>query len=164
MPDKPAADSAAEQTPDAIRRQRLARYRAIRRRASPRESEEAFEDLVARALDRLPRAFRDRMDNVAVIVEERPDPEHMRSLGFSPHQQLLGLYEGINHLQRGSGYNFAVPDRITLYRQPILAQAAMGGPDAVERQVWKTVVHEVAHHFGIGDAELEHLERSAYGP
>ena len=104
------------------------------------------------------------MENVAVLVEERPDPAKLRTLGFDPSQDLLGLYEGVNHLARGGGYNMVLPDRITLYRQPILSEAANRGPGAVERVVWRTLVHEVAHHFGIGDPELRHLERAAYGP
>jgi predicted Zn-dependent protease with MMP-like domain len=107
----------------------------------------AFEALVAEALDDLPPFFRERLDNVAVVVER--DPPN--------NAALLGLYEGINRLERAGGYNLATPDRITLFWRPIVAEVANGGPAAIRAEVRKTVVHEVAHHFGMDDAELEAL-------
>ena len=126
---------------------RLARYRAARERILPRTSLRAFEALVAEALDELPAAIRAQLENVAVVVEERP----------KPGQDLLGLYEGINRLQRGGGYHLVAPDRITLYWRPILQEVGPGGAEAIRREVRKTVVHEIAHHFGIDDAELERM-------
>jgi predicted Zn-dependent protease with MMP-like domain len=118
----------------------------------------AFETLVAEALDHLPISIRERMENVAVVVEEWPRPTRLTALGYDPDESLLGLYEGIPRHQRGSGYHLAVPDRITIFRQPILDQAGSGGRDAIVHEVRKTVIHEVAHHFGIDDEELARLE------
>ena len=118
----------------------------------------AFETLVAEALDQLPVSIRERMENVAVVVEEWPRPTRLAALGYDPNQDLLGLYEGIPRHQRGSGYHLAVPDRITIFRQPILDQAGTGGREAIVREVRTTVIHEVAHHFGIDDEELARLE------
>ncbi|MBV9544505.1 MAG: metallopeptidase family protein, partial [Chloroflexi bacterium] len=87
------------------------------------------------------------LDNVAIVVEDEP-PEGAN---------LLGLYEGINRLDRGSGYNLVAPDRITLYWRPIVEEANSSDPDAIRAEVRKTIVHELAHHFGYGDAELERL-------
>ena len=143
------------------RLQRLKRYRDARRRASPFENVDLFEEIVANAVATLPRYISERMDNVAVVVEERPDPAHMARLGYDPHRDLLGLYEGVPRDHRSSGYHLAVPDRITIYRGPILAQVGGGDRLAVAREVRKTVIHEVAHHFGITDAEIEQLEREA---
>jgi predicted Zn-dependent protease with MMP-like domain len=126
------------------RTERLERYAALRRRLAPRSSLKAFERLVGDALDELPEEIRARLDNVAVVVE--PD---------SP--ELLGLYEGVNQLDRSSAYHLATPDRITLFWRPILEEVGRGGPAAIRREVRKTVVHEVAHHFGMDDAELERL-------
>jgi predicted Zn-dependent protease with MMP-like domain len=107
-----------------------------------------FETLVAEALDGLPAWVRGRLDNVEVLIEDRPPP------GLA----LLGLYEGVPLTERGANYTWALPDRITLYRRPIERQA--GGDDqAVREVVADTVVHEVAHFFGISDDRLRQLGR-----
>jgi predicted Zn-dependent protease with MMP-like domain len=129
------------------RTERLERYRAARRRLAPRVSLAAFEALVAQALDDLPAEVAERMDNVAVVVEEWPRTE----------DDLLGLYEGINRLERASGYHLATPDRITLFWRPILDEVGSSDPEAIRKEVRKTIIHEVAHHFGFDDAELERL-------
>jgi predicted Zn-dependent protease with MMP-like domain len=128
------------------RAERLARYAAARRRVLPRTSLKAFKALVVEALDDLPVYVQERLENVAVVVEE-----HDRGL------ELLGLYEGVNRLERAGGYHLVTPDRITLFWQPIIEEVGQLGPEAIRREVRKTVIHEVAHHFGIDDAELERL-------
>lgn len=124
---------------------------------------ETFERVVVEALDALPEEFRERLANVAVVVEEQPEPARVAALGLPTGQTLLGLYEGVPHHRRTGGYHLAVPDRITLYRQPILAQVGTGDREAIRETVRRTVIHEVAHHFGIGDAELARLEREGSG-
>ncbi|HUG56512.1 MAG TPA: metallopeptidase family protein [Candidatus Limnocylindrales bacterium] len=106
-----------------------------------------FARLVARALDGLPAEFRDRMRNIEIVVEDDPDPE--REGGG-----LLGLYEGTPLIDRGQLEPF-VPDRITIYRRPI--EAMSSSPARQAAVVRDTVVHEVAHHFGISDERLEEL-------
>jgi len=108
-------------------------------------SREAFEELVSDALDRLPAEIARLMDNVAVFVED----------DAPAGEDVLGLYEGIPLTERDNGYVMALPDRITIYRNPVLA--ACDGPDQVREQVEITVVHEVAHHFGIDDDQLHDL-------
>jgi predicted Zn-dependent protease with MMP-like domain len=127
------------------RLERLARYRTARRRAAPARSMKAFEDLVADVLDDLPAYIQEHLENVAVIVDE------------GATSKLLGLYEGVNRLERGGGYHLAMPDRITLFWKPIVEEAASSDPAAIRAEVRKTIIHEIAHHFGIGDAELERL-------
>jgi predicted Zn-dependent protease with MMP-like domain len=127
------------------RLERLARYRSARRRVAPSTSRKAFELLVAEVLDELPGAVRERLDNVAVVVEERGNSD------------LLGLYEGVNQLDRSSGYHLVAPDRITLFWKPILEEVGSADPELIRREVRKTIIHEVAHHFGMDDAELERL-------
>ena len=139
------------------RHERLARYRHARERIAPAGSLKAFEALVAEALDDLPDDVRLRLENVAVVVEERVLPERLRSMGHSPGYDLLGLYEGINRLDRASGYHLVTPDRITLFWQPIVDAVGTADPGAIRQEVRKTIIHEVAHHFGIDDAELERL-------
>jgi predicted Zn-dependent protease with MMP-like domain len=138
-------------------RQRLARYRAARERILPRVSLRAFEALVADALNDLPPYVQERLENVAVLVEEWPRPERVTALGYDPDMDLLGLYEGINRVDRSSGYHLVTPDRITLFWRPILDEVGDGDRAALRREIRKTVIHEVAHHFGIDDAELERL-------
>jgi predicted Zn-dependent protease with MMP-like domain len=130
------------------RSRRLDRYRAMRRRIAPRTSIRAFERLVIEAMDELPEFVRDRLDNVAVVVEEWPPDD----------RDLLGLYEGVNRVDRPSSYHAAVPDRITIFRQPILEEVGQGGAGQLRREVVATVRHEVAHYLGMDDAELDELE------
>ncbi|HJV03678.1 MAG TPA: metallopeptidase family protein [Actinomycetota bacterium] len=108
-----------------------------------------FEELAARALDGLPGWAQQRLDNVEVMIEERPPPEQ---------PNLLGLYEGIPITERGLDYAGVLPDRITLYRSTIEAVAG-DDEDELERVIAETVVHEVAHFFGISDARLHELGR-----
>ena len=108
---------------------------------------ERFEELVAEALDELPEWVHERLDNVEVLVEERP-----------PRRGLLGLYEGIPLTRRGMGYAGVLPDRITLYRRTI-ERAARGDEARLKETVRHTVVHEIAHFFGISDERLRELGR-----
>ncbi len=108
-------------------------------------SRRRFEELVGDALDEVPEQLTRLMDNVVVLVEER-DPD-------DPY--LLGLYEGVALTERGHDYGGMLPDRITLYRQAILAICET--EDDVVDEVAITVVHEIAHHFGIDDARLHEL-------
>ncbi len=108
-------------------------------------SPEAFERLVADALDDLPSELAALMDNVAIFVEDESPDE----------PGLLGVYDGVPLTERDSSYLLAVPDRITIFRLPTMAVCE----DAAEirRQVQITVVHEIAHHFGIDDERLHDL-------
>ena len=108
--------------------------------------EERFEELVGEALDTIPEELVQRMENVAVFVQDR-----------SRVRGLLGLYQGVPLTARGNHYGQGggSPDRITIYREPILARCRTEAQ--VVEQVRITVVHEVAHHFGIDDARLREL-------
>lgn len=111
---------------------------------------EDFEELVAEALDRIPPELTRLMDNVAVFVEDEP-PAH--------DPDLLGLYEGTPLTERGEWYAGVLPDRITIYRGPTLRLVDSEGGDRalVVEEVEVTVVHEIAHHFGIDDERLHAL-------
>jgi predicted Zn-dependent protease with MMP-like domain len=128
------------------RRERLRPYRELRRRYRP--DRRAFERLVAEALEALPADFRDKLSNVAVVVAERPSSAEGEAVG----RDLLGLYRGIPYGQRGVGYHLVPPDRITIYREPILA--ACRTPAEVREEVRKTVLHEIGHYFGLSEADL----------
>ncbi len=113
-----------------------------------------FEDLVADALDSIPEHLGNRMDNVAVTVAQWPTP---RQLGpGSPGRTLLGLYEGVDLTRRSPlSYGATMPDRITIFQGPISAMARDQAD--LSALVRTTVIHEVAHHFGISDARLAEL-------
>jgi predicted Zn-dependent protease with MMP-like domain len=114
--------------------------------------EESFEALVADALDEIPESLGRYMENVAVFVEDWPSPRQQGG-----HQNLvLGVYEGIDLTRRSPlSYGFVMPDRITIFRGPI---SRMSSSEAeLAELVRTTVIHEVAHHFGISDARLKEL-------
>jgi predicted Zn-dependent protease with MMP-like domain len=113
---------------------------------------EAFEQLVGDALDQIPESLGKMMENVAVFVEDWPTPRQLAGR----HGTLLGLYEGIDLTRRSPlSYGAVMPDRITIFRGPIMAMAR--NVDELTDLVTTTVIHEVAHHFGISDARLEEL-------
>ncbi|MFC4005087.1 metallopeptidase family protein [Prauserella oleivorans] len=108
-------------------------------------SRRRFEELVSAALDQVPQEFAGAMDNVVVLVEERNEEE----------PDILGLYHGVALTERGHDYGGVLPDRISIYREPILG--ICDTEDDVVEEVLITVVHEIAHHFGIDDARLHEL-------
>lgn len=113
------------------------RYRVDRR---------VFERIVSEIVRTLPEQFRGRLENVAIVVEDWPtDDEHEGA-------ELLGLYHGVPYGERLQGYNLAVPDRITIYRQPILATSRSEA--AVREEIRLTVLHEIGHYFGLGEDDL----------
>jgi predicted Zn-dependent protease with MMP-like domain len=114
---------------------------------------ERFEQLVAEAIDSLPDGFRERMNNVAVVVEDFPSPRDERR--FARGRLLLGLYQGQPLTRRDSRYGMAFPDKITIYQANI--ESLCRTEEEIRRQVRKTVLHEIAHHFGIDDHRLRDL-------
>jgi predicted Zn-dependent protease with MMP-like domain len=114
-------------------------------------SRSAFERLVGEALDGLPPDFAALLDNVAVVVEEEPDPRVLTEMGMDPDEELLGLYLGVPLTVRDSQYQ-ALPDRVAIYRGPVLR--CCGSRREVVREVRDTVVHELGHHFGLEDEEM----------
>lgn len=116
----------------------------------------AFEQLIAEALDDLPPFFQARMENVEVLVRSWPARTDLEAAAIPRGYTLLGLYHGIPITERTQGYNLVPPDTITLFQGPIEA-AAGNNPDAIRAQVRRTVIHEIAHYFGISDDRLREL-------
>lgn len=116
-------------------------------------SERRFRELVAEALDGLPPEFGELLDNVAVVVEDEPSDDDLSGVGMEPDQrhELLGLYQGMPLDARGFEYS-ALPDRVVIYRLPIL-RIARTRAEVVE-QVRQTVLHELGHHFGLEEGDL----------
>lgn len=120
-----------------------------------RLSASQFEALVAEALDDLPEWIRERTDNVAVVVAGWPTCEQMCAARMGREEILLGLYEGVPLAKRGRGYGLVPPDRITLFQGPLQLRA--GNEAELVRLMRRTIAHEIAHHFGLSEAQLRHL-------
>jgi len=109
-----------------------------------------FERAVDRVLDELPPWVIDRIDNLVVVVNDRPSPEQ------DPHNEgILGIYEGVSLHERSADYWGALPDQITIFRQPHLA-LRLNTPDLAQ-EIRRTVLHEIAHYLGIEDDRLHEL-------
>lgn len=111
-----------------------------------------FERLVAEALDSLPAEIATRMENVDVVVERYPTRRQLAAGGVPRGQTLLGLYEGVPLTERTASYGLVLPDKITIFQGPIEAYCRTDAE--IRDQVRQTIIHEVAHHFGISDEAL----------
>jgi predicted Zn-dependent protease with MMP-like domain len=118
---------------------------------------QTFESLVARTLEELPLPLRRQVSNVAIVVEEWPDEETLEMAGVDRPTDLLGFYYGIPLTERTHDYGLVLPDKISLFRQPIINNCR--NENEIPAAIRKTVLHELAHYFGIDDERLEELGR-----
>ncbi len=121
-------------------------------------SKPEFERLVAAALRELPARYRRflQRENVQILVVRRPSRQQLRELEMNPDREtLFGLYEGTPRTERSSGYNMALPDKITIFQEPL--EDEYPNRAQLKEQVRRTVLHEIAHFFGLDDAELEQM-------
>ncbi len=114
---------------------------------------EVFEAWVAEALDALPEAFRSRLENVEVVIEDWPDRETLRRAGLHRPTELLGFYHGVPQTQRTRYYGLVLPDKISIYRRPIELHCRTS--EEIRETIHHVVRHEIAHHFGIDDERLK---------
>ena len=114
-----------------------------------------FEILVKKVLKRLPQEFKDKLENVAIVVEEEPQMETLKALNIGGKGRLLGLYEGVPLENRSHYYALVLPDKITLYKTNI--EKCCNSEDEVYQRITHTLEHEIAHHFGISDSRLKDL-------
>lgn len=121
-------------------------------------NQDQFDELVLSAIEDLPDIFLDCLENVAIVVEEWPDRATLQSVDLNHRSELLGLYQGIPQTDRTHGYNLVMPDKISIYRRPILMRCRT--ESEVRDLVQRVVRHEIAHHFGIDDDRL--VEIGAY--
>jgi len=111
---------------------------------------------VVRVIDKLPRRFRRHLQNLEIVVEERPDAELLLAVGLDPrHDTLYGLYQGVPLPDRSSFYPPILPDKITIFSEPLLRN--FPDPDDLRDQIRTTVLHEIAHFFGMNDDEIDKL-------
>ena len=116
-----------------------------------------FEDLVESALKKLPRPFRQKLKNIAVVVEDWADDETLEDVGIEPPDTLYGLYRGVDLTRRDSSYGNVLPDTIHIYQGPIEEDCA--DPEEMAELVRDVVVHEVGHYFGLDDETMEDIEQ-----
>ena len=116
---------------------------------------ERFEWLVAKAVESLPEEFITRLENIDVVVEDYPTQSQLASAELRRGQTLLGLYEGVPLTRRSSHYGLVVPDKITIFQKPIEAKCRYD--TEITAEIQQVVQHEIAHHFGIGDARLKQI-------
>ena len=114
-----------------------------------------FRALVRQALDELPMSVQTMLDNVVIVVEDEPTAAQRQETQASGESELFGLYQGIPLSQRTSGYSLVTPDRITVYQGPI--ERAFQSRREMQQQVRVTVLHELAHHLGFEEDQLERL-------
>ena len=115
-----------------------------------------FETLVLQALDLIPDKFRDETHNVAVVIETAPDLETLSELEIQRPDTLLGLYQGVPLPERDWTHGNTLPDRITLFQEPI--EAASADDEDVIITIGETIIHEFGHYFGLSEDEIEAIE------
>ena len=119
-------------------------------------SDEAFDQLVTKAMNELPQEYIKGLDNVAILYADWPDEYQAQKSDLKEGNLLLGLYEGIPLTQRGSGYTFVLPDKITLFKVPI--QMVSHSQEEFEEQIKRTLWHEIAHYYGLNHNRIDELE------
>lgn len=116
----------------------------------------AFAALITQVIDELPQKYLANMNNVAIVYEDEPTPQQRKQLKLRCHESLYGLYQGIPLIQRNAGYNLVLPDKITLFKHPLLA--ASHDLASLKANVKHTLWHEIAHHFGLDHDRIHYLE------
>lgn len=116
---------------------------------------ERFEELVDEAVESLPEMFKERLENIAILVADWPTPEQLEEVGMTRKTDLLGLYEGVPFPRRSRHYDMVLPDRITIFQKPI--EMRYHSEELIRKKIQSTVRHEIAHYFGISDDRLRDL-------
>lgn len=119
-------------------------------------TDEAFDRLVTKAMNELPQDYIKGLDNVAIVYADWPDEHQAKKAKLKEGSILLGLYEGIPLTQRGSGYTFVLPDKITLFKVPI--QMVTHSEEELFEQIKRTLWHEIAHYYGLNHDHIDKLQ------
>ena len=117
-----------------------------------------FEKLVSEAISALPSHIQEAIDNVVFIAEPRSFNQKIKGLGIAKDEMLLGLYEGIPQIKRGSGYTGVLPDKITIFQEPI-EELSGGDKDKLKQLIREVVEHEIGHYFGFDEEEVRAIEQ-----
>lgn len=118
---------------------------------------EEFEALVSQALENLPQEFAKKLDNVEVVVEAWPSALQLRQSQVGYGMTLYGLYQGVPQTKRGQ-YFGVLPDKITIFAGPILSSFGFD-QNAVKDQIRRTVIHEIGHHFGMSEEDIQRAQK-----
>lgn len=119
-------------------------------------TDEQFDALITRAMDELPQEYITGLDNVAIVMADEPNDEQKQKMKLREGTILLGLYEGIPLTQRGAGYTFVLPDKITLFKHSILR--VVSTTEELFEQVKRTLWHEIAHYYGLNHDRMHQLQ------
>lgn len=120
-------------------------------------NDERFDDLITKAMDELPQEYIKGLDNVAIVMTDEPTDEQTKKMKLDGNRLLLGLYEGIPLTRRGISYNLVLPDKITLFKNSLLAVSK----DEAElfENIKRTLWHEIAHYYGLDHDRINHLQK-----
>ena len=119
-------------------------------------SDEQFDQLISRAMDELHQEYIEGLQNVAIVMADDPSPEQIEQMKLDQNSLLLGLYEGVPLTQRGSGWSGMLPDKITLFKNPLLAVSH--DESSLFEQIKRTLWHEIAHYYGLDHGRIDELE------
>ncbi len=117
----------------------------------------AFSALISQVMDELPSEYIERLDNIVITYEDLPTPEQREKLKLRCDQTLFGLYEGIPLTKRGSGYNLVLPDKITIFKLPLLSSS--NDLTDLKKRTKRTLWHEIAHFYGLDHDRIHQLEQ-----
>ena len=120
-------------------------------------SEEEFEGLVAEAISSLPENFKEKMENIAIAIEDFPSQELLIEMKIKSPYSLLGLYRGVSYPRRGIWYRNVLPDKIIIFKKPI--EVRCRNREDIKESVRRVVIHEIGHYFGLNEADLRKIER-----
>ena len=123
-------------------------------------NDEEFENAIRKAVEGIPLEFKDKMENVSIVSSDLPSEEEMKQVSMTGRRGLLlGLYQGIPQTRRGNyGIGPTLPDKVTIFKIPILSISR--SYEEAEQNIRKTVIHEIAHHFGMSERDIEKVKPS----
>jgi len=119
-------------------------------------TDEQFDDLITKAMNDLPQKYIKELENVAIVMADEPTSEQVKKMKLDGRHLLLGLYEGIPLTQRGSGYNFVLPDKITIFKNSILT--VTHNESELFEQIKRTLWHEIAHYYGLNHNQIDKIQ------
>jgi predicted Zn-dependent protease with MMP-like domain len=119
-------------------------------------TDDQFDQIISRAMDELPQEYIKGLENVVIVQADEPTPEQLEKMKVDPHHVLLGLYEGIPLTQRGSGFSGMLPDKITMFKNSILA--VVNSDHELFEQVKRTLWHEIAHYYGLDHGRIDEIQ------
>ena len=120
-------------------------------------NEKEFEELVSEAVNSLPEKFKEKMENIAIAIEDLPSRELLTEMKIKSPYGLLGLYRGVPYSRRGIWYRNVLPDKIIIFKKPI--EIRCRNKEEIKDSVRKVVIHEIGHYFGLGEMDLRKIER-----